>query len=347
MPGSIHGGDVYSQKINIDYSVSVNPLGTPKSVLDAISGAVKNINRYPDYNNTKALDALSEYHGINKDNILLGNGSSELFMAVARAFESKKVLLPIPSFSGYQYALDSYEKSIEYIDMLFEEDRIIPDEKILALIKDADMFILGNPNNPTGKLIDKDLLKKIADECEEKDTIFVLDECFIDFCEGGNSLINEFENYKNLLIIRSFTKNYTIPGVRVGYLVCSDKEKIKKIKKQIPEWNISSFASEAAVACCREKDFLKDTLEYTKSERERLKKELENLGIKVYESDSNFMLLKADEKLAEGLLKKNILIRNCSNFKGLTNEHYRIAIKSREEDDCLIEAIKGLRAKDE
>lgn len=345
MSETIHGGDVYSQKINIDYSVSVNPLGTPESVLDALSFAVKTTGRYPDYNNTKALDAVSEYHGINKEYILLGNGSSELFMAVARAFEAEKVLLPVPSFSGYEYALNAYDNTVNHIEMCYEEDRIIPDEKILDSLKDSDMIFLGNPNNPTGKLIDKNLLIKIADECESNETILVLDECFIDFCEGDNSLINVFEKYKNLIIIRSFTKNYAIPGVRIGYLICSDKDKIKKIKKQIPEWNISAFATEAAVACCKEKDFLKDTLEYVKAERERLKKALEKFGIKVYESDSNFMLLKADEELAKELLKRNILIRNCGNFKGLTNEYFRIAIKSKEQDDCLIEAVKEIKNK--
>ena len=339
---TIHGGDVYNNQIDIDFSVSVNPLGTPQNVRDAISSAVENMNRYPDYHNTEVLKALSKMHDIPEGCILCGNGSSELFMAICHAFSPRFAYLAAPSFYGYIHALNASKTEIIYSNMLQNDDGFDLDCDLLNLLKNADMIILGNPNNPTGKLFDGKLLVKIADECEANGTIFVLDECFIDFCEGNPSLIDYTKKYKNLIIVRSFTKNFAIPGVRIGYLICGDKEKILSIKEQLPEWNVSAFSSKAAAACCEDKTHLKETVKFVKKEREKLRESLKKFGVKVYESDANFMLIKTDENLGDELLKKHVLIRDCSNFTGLSKGYYRIAVKSEEENAVLIKYVKEI-----
>ncbi|MBO6090521.1 MAG: aminotransferase class I/II-fold pyridoxal phosphate-dependent enzyme [Lachnospiraceae bacterium] len=339
---TIHGGDVYRNKVNTDFSVSINPCGVPLKVKSALNDALDLLERYPDIRHEKLTKAVSKMLDVKEEQLVFGNGSSELFMVIANAYKPKNVLIVEPSFYGYEYAFNPNAENIIYYYMKEEDDFRLTNDFLNALTDDLDFVVLANPNNPTGALIDDSLLLKIIKTAKDKNIRVILDECFIEFTEGNHSLVNKIEEYPNLCIIRSFTKIFAIPGVRLGYFISSDLSFNETVKKHLAEWNISAFGQAAGCACAECGDYIEASKKVIKDEREFLYSEFGKLGIKAYDSACNFILIKDKRKLDEELLKRQILVRNCSNFKGLDEGYYRIAVRTHEEKVKLIEALKNL-----
>ena len=335
----IHGGDIYTNKVKLDFSVNVNPLGIPKGVEDALHQAVVRCQEYPDIRAFELKEEVAKQLAVPKEYLLFGNGASEVFMGIMHALKPRKVLIPIPSFYGYQYVAEAVESEIKYL-FLEKENSFFPGEKLLeALTEGIDILFLANPNNPTGKRLERDYLREVLAICREKGIYVVLDECFISFCEGDVSFVSEIEEYPNLLLVQAFTKLYAIPGVRLGFLVSSNKGFIQKIARQLPEWNLSVFAQEAGIACVKEKAFVEQTVEYVQKERAFLTEQLQKMGLEVFDGEGNFILVYTEKPLYELLLERGILIRDCQNFKGLTKGYYRIAVKNRGENKILLREI--------
>ncbi len=335
----IHGGDIYRNKVNLDFSVNTNPLGIPKSVEIALYEAVTCCHEYPDIAALKLKETVANLLSIPKEYLLFGNGASEVFMGIMHALRPKSVIIPVPSFYGYKYVAEAVESKIIYFP-LKKENLFLPQKEFLEMLtEDIDLLFLANPNNPTGKLIDHQYLKSVLDLCREKNIYVVLDECFISFCKGELSFLSKIDEYPNLLLVQAFTKIYAIPGVRLGYLVSSNTSLIQKIRKQFPEWNLSVFAQEAGIVCAHQMAYVEKTVEYVKKEREFLSAHLQEMGIQVFSSDANFILIYSEKLLYELLLKRGILIRDCENFRGLSKGYYRIAVKSRKENEILLKEI--------
>lgn len=338
----IHGGDVYRNKVNIDFSVSINPCGVPAKVKDALTNAIDSLEKYPDIRSEKLTKAVAKMLDVKEENLVFGNGSSELFMGIANAFKPSKVLIAAPSFYGYEYAFLPNAKNIVYYFMKEEDNFGLTNVFLNALTDDLDFVILANPNNPTGALIDDSLLVKIMESAKSKNIRVILDECFIEFTDGNHSLVSKITEYPNLCIIRSFTKIFAIPGVRLGYFVSSDLGFNETVKKHLSEWNISAFGQAAGCACTECPDYVETSKNVLREERDFLYNEFKKIGIKAYDSSCNFILVKDIRKLDEELLKREILLRNCSNFKGLNEGYYRLSVRTREENSKLIEALKKL-----
>jgi histidinol-phosphate aminotransferase len=340
----LHGGDIYRNKVNIDFSVNINPLGMPDAVRKALSEAVGNCEQYPDIKAERLTESLAERMGVNKEYILPGNGASELFTAIVHAVNPGRIVIPVPSFLGYEKAVMSSHGEVLFYEMK-EDMGYTLDEGIMEyLTEGTDLLFLANPNNPVGNLIDSTLLEQVAEECRKKQILIVLDECFLEFSgkEEKYSYKNKLEAYPNVIVVRAFTKIYAIPGVRLGYLLCGDSELRKRIEVHLPEWNLSVFAQAAGIAACLEKNYIAESVRVVEAEREYLKEELEQLGIKVYPSDADYLLIKTDMQLYDELLKKEILIRDCSNFRGLGRGYYRIAVKKHSDNVMLIKAIREI-----
>lgn len=335
----IHGGDIYTNTVKLDFSVNVNPLGIPKGVEDALHQAVVRCQQYPDIRAFELKEAVAKQLAVPKEYLLFGNGASEVFMGIMHALKPRNVLIPIPSFYGYQYVAEAVESEIRYFSMEKENSFLPGKELFMMLTEDIDILFLAHPNNPTGKRLERDYLREVLAICREKGIYVVLDECFISFCEGDVSLVSEIEEYPNLLLVQAFTKLYAIPGVRLGFLISSNKILLQKIARQLPEWNLSVFAQEAGIACVKEKAFVKQTVEYVKKERAFLTEQLQKMGLEVFDGEGNFILVYTEKPLYELLLERGILIRDCQNFKGLTKGYYRIAVKSREENKILLREI--------
>lgn len=339
----IHGGDIYRNHVDIDFSVNVNPLGIPESVENALYESVGSCSRYPDPSAEKLKTAVSEMLMVPKDTILFGNGASEIFMAVVHGINPEKTVIPVPSFYGYEYAAGVTDGEIIYYEMNEEDEFFLTEDFFSVLTEDVDLLFLANPNNPTGNLINLETLRDLLHHCREKEIYVVLDECFIEFCEGECSMLHEAQTFSNLIIVRAFTKIFSIPGVRLGYMVCGNDFLLEKISRQLPEWNISVFAQSAGCECALQKQYIKDTVNCICQERHFLEDGLKQAGYKVFPGKANFLMIYSEHPLYDKLLEKGILIRDCENFRGLSKGFYRIAVKSRKENEILLRAMGEIK----
>lgn len=339
-----HGGQL--NKDVLDFSVNLNPLGTPKRVLDAAREAVSFAWKYPDAYCEELIEALSEGERLSVDCFVCGNGAAELIYAYCGGVKPKTVLQLIPTFSEYQEAARAY--GAEILDYrLNEESGFMPDEKFAAFLQNVEpeVLFICNPNNPTGRIYPEAFMEEIVYICKERNIKIFVDECFLDLSVGGNhSLKKHLEANPNIFILKAFTKTYAMPGLRLGYGMTSDKELLKKMSEYLQPWNVSVIAQAAGMAALKEDLYVREAIEVIKEEGPILKRELENLGAKVYSSDTSFILFRLDESetafsIKEKLEEKNILIRDCSNFKGLGKGWYRIGIKTKEENRKLIGAM--------
>ncbi|MDE7133133.1 MAG: aminotransferase class I/II-fold pyridoxal phosphate-dependent enzyme, partial [Lachnospiraceae bacterium] len=216
----IHGGDIYRNYVKSDFSVNINPLGIPEAVKEAICNAVAMCGRYPDPEAEALRRAVVAMLAVPEEYLLFGNGASELFMAIVHAIKPKKTVIPVPSFYGYEYAAGAVGGEIIYYEMRREDAFGLTQDFYSVLSKDVELTFLANPNNPTGKLMSKEAVVKILEYCKDRGIYVVLDECFIEFCGRKTSMISESARFDNLILVRAFTKIFSIPGVRLGYLVC-------------------------------------------------------------------------------------------------------------------------------
>jgi len=335
----IHGGDVYRNRVDIDFSINVNPLGTPECVKEALHSAVELCGNYPDIEAERLKKTVSTFLGVPEEWLLFGNGASELLMAIVHGIKPKRMIIPVPSFYGYEYAANSVDSEIIYYKIKQENDFYVTENIKQILTEDVELLFLANPNNPVGNILDKEMIKKLLLHCRDKGIYVVVDECFIEFCGNQFSLLSEMEKSEHLILVRAFTKIFKIPGVRLGYLVCKNRAVRTNIARQLPEWNLSCFAQEAGCICARQEEFILETENYIQKERQFMKKGLRQKGFQIFPSQANFIMIYSDIPLYEKLLKKGILIRDCSNFRGLGKGFYRIAVKSRKENEILLENL--------
>lgn len=336
-----HGGDIYRNKIELDFSVNTNPYGMPSSVKKALFEAIEDCETYPDITCEALKAALSDYEDIPAEWLLCGNGASELFCAIVHGLRPRKILLPVPSFSGYERAALVEDAQMIFYFLKEEDEFQLTDDFLKELTEEIDLVMLANPNNPVGNTIPTPLVKELADACKKNKTTLVIDECFLPFTKE-RSFLQEHNlwEYPNVIVVKAFTKTFAIPGVRLGYLAVSDADLREKIEKNLSEWNLSSFAQAAGIAAAKEKTFVEESCPKIRIEQQKLKAELEALGMKVFSSEANFLLIKTELSLYEELLKQQILIRDCSNYHGLQKGFYRIAVRRAEENERLLKAIK-------
>lgn len=337
-----HGGDIYRNRVELDFSVSVNPLGMPETVRDALREALEHCREYPDALQQELKRSVGGMLGTPGEWLIFGNGASELFMAIVHGLRPRKILIPIPSFYGYEYAAAASGGSVIF-HRLLEEEGFACGERLLSLIgQKPDLVFLANPNNPTGKLMEDAYLERLLESCRENGVYVALDECFVEFCEGDHSALGRLAEFDNLVLVRAFTKIFAIPGVRLGYAVCADGALRERVARHLPEWNLSVFAQRAGCACAGQKEFVQSTAARVREEREFLREGLERAGIRVLSGEADFLFVHSEKPLYEPLLAQGVLIRDCGNFRGLGRGYYRIAVKNRAENEILIRKLREM-----
>ncbi|WP_244835101.1 diphthine--ammonia ligase [Clostridium sp. BJN0001] len=348
-----HGADaqIVKRKLNlkgkiIDFSANINPLGPSKNSIEKLKENMNLIEKYPDISYYDMKNAIKEYERENLEidsfNIILGNGASEIIYKISEALKPKKALIIEPSFSEYEESLRLQKSEIDYYILKEENDFILCDDFLDYIKNDIDIIFLCNPNNPTGKLVSEDLLKKIMDKSLKTGSILVIDESFIDFTHQKSSS-KYLKEYSNLIILKSLTKFFASPGIRSGYALVFNKDIFEKVSLYMPSWNINAFSDIYTRYALKDRQYIKNTKEYIQNEKEYLEFELSKIkNIKVFKTDTNFILFKASKNLKEKLILKNILIRDCSNFKGLSSGFFRIAVKSHSDNKILIDNINLL-----
>jgi threonine-phosphate decarboxylase len=333
----------------LDYSANINPLGFPTGIKDTIIDNFNILLNYPDPEYQELKKSIAGFTNAPIESIILGNGAVELIYLLSNMLKPKRVNIVVPTFSEYERAVTSSGAGIEQI-LLNEEDNFsLPLEKILASLPDSQVLFICNPNNPTGNLFPRDQLEFIAQKCSHHEVLLVVDESFIEFTLSNkeNSLIN-LVNSNKIFVLSSLTKILGIPGLRIGYGI-GDPLLINKLNLKKDPWNINCFAELAVKAGLSDQLFFEKTRQLVSLEKGFVYEKLDKLiGIEPLVSEVNFLLAKitrpglTSTQLADELALKKILIRDCSNFTGLSDKYIRLGIKNRANNLTMIEALTSV-----
>jgi threonine-phosphate decarboxylase len=347
-----HGGRVYEAARRwgippeevIDFSANINPFGPPPGVLAAIENCLTpvSLRSYPD---THAfISALAEKHNVARDEIVVGPGSAALMFAALRAILPATALVPEPSFDEYFRACAVVEAKV-LRPRLTEKNGFAPDFDALARAIEArrcDLVILNSPHNPTGRLYARGDLLALVGVAEAHGVAVLLDEAFIDYAPESR-LLPVAAAKSRFVVLRSLTKFYAIPALRVGYAVCA-AGMARAIREQLDAWPVSAVALEAGRAALDEEEYEAESRRVNAQAREELAAALREIGLSVFPSDANFLLVRlsrgSSAELARWLESSRILIRQLNSFSGLGDGYIRLAVRSREDNLRLVSLIE-------
>lgn len=337
-----HGGDIYSGEYICDFSVNINPFGTPESVKNTVREAAEKLEQYPDTACRELRKALSEKLSVPEHMLIFGNGAAELIFALVQAVRPKKALLAAPCFAEYEAALRSVDCEIVYYPLRPEKNFMLQEDFLDWITEETDLIFLCNPNNPTGTVTAEEILEKAAVRAGKCGAVLAVDECFWQFVpkEDRVTLLGNAEKYPSLFLLHAFTKTYAMPGLRLGYGVTSDPALLKQMEHRMQAWNVSVPAQMAGTAALRETDYVEQIAAAVAKEREYLDREMTRLGLKVFPSKANYLLFQGPEDLKERCRKEKILIRDCRNYHGLSAGWFRAAVRLHEENELLIRTLE-------
>lgn len=366
-----HGGDIYSDGLLkgtklLDYSSNINPLPISKEFSSHIDEALNNVMLYPDvkYRTLKDniityLQASEEYFSkenkgnhkknylanISRNNILVGNGASEVLDLTISSLKS--ITIVVPSFVEYEDFSKKHGVKINYAYV--NENMEYNYKEILLAIENTEALIIGNPNNPNGCIINFKNFEAILRKCEEQHKLVIIDEAFIEFVlDYDKSLIKYIDKYSSLVIIRAITKFYGMPGIRFGYGITRNKNILEYFQNNQNPWSVNCFAELAVKYALKDKGFIEESKLWIEDERNFMYNALSTIEFieKVYISYGNYFLCKlkyiSSSEFYENMLRRGILIRNCNNYVGLNNSYVRLAIKDRKANEILIEELKDI-----
>jgi len=346
-----HGGNILKLALAagrppqdiLDFSANINPLGPPEWLRPLISSQISSLTHYPDPHCTALVSACAERFDISPDEVIAGNGSTEILYLLPRVIHASRVMVPVPSYADYATAAELCGVPVENLLLKEEEGFALDIPKLAGCLQDHDLVIVGQPNNPTGIFSNSRELRKLAMGYPR--ATFIVDESFLHFVDGAQSLM--IDRPANVVVLLSLTKFYAIPGLRLGCVV-ADRFIIEKLKKIIPPWSVNTLAQAAGVAALQDTDYAARSKKIVGQERAWLQSQLRNLsGLKVYPGSANFLLVRINlpdknaVQLAKALLACGIAIRVCDNFDGLDQQYFRIAVRTREENIRLCSAIRG------
>lgn len=362
-----HGGNIYKifREKNIDkildYSSNINPYGLPENLKKEIFEKVFVLERYPDPDYIELREKIAEKNNLNIENIIVGNGATEIIFLFMKILSPKKVLIVSPTFGEYERAIkastlanDSLE--INYFELKEAENFVLNIKNLeTELENNYDLLILCNPNNPTGQFLKLKKLEEILKICEQKNTKLFVDEAFVEFVEDweNESIINSKENKENLFVIRAFTKFFAIPGLRLGYGICFNNNLLKKMLEKKEPWSVNNIADLAGKTVLDDENYIQKTKEWIKDQKKYMYENLNKIeGLRAYKTEVNFILLKIEDNLLEKgldvknlrkkMLEKGILIRDASNFIYLDKHYFRLAIKDKLNNEKVIETLTSI-----
>lgn len=328
----------------LDFSASINPLGPPSSAREAFVESYAEILRYPDPYGDKLKEALAERHGLSPAEVLIGNGSTQLIYLLCAALRPRNALIVGPAFSEYANALTLIGAKVASFNLSPDNGFQFSTKRLSAAWdKDCDIVFLATPNSVTGQMIPKVEIEKVAHIALARKTILVIDEAFVDFVET-ESIKALVRRNPYLIVLRSLTKYYALPGLRLGYLL-GETGRVAELAAYQEPWSINGPALNVALACLKDSSFATKTERWLERERKFLFERLTALeGLHPLASRTNFLLVKIERshgdalRLRSFLLQKNILIRACDTF-GLGVNYFRIAIKRRKNNQRLLTAL--------
>lgn len=327
----------------LDFSENVNPAGLPEQVLKMWPDLISKLTIYPDPEAEPFLSAAARFHGIGKDFLFAGNGAAELLALVAERYRGKKAIVVHPTFSEYEATLRA--KSVEVIQVFSSEEAgfSLPLQEIVRAMEPASVLYLCTPNNPTGIMPSQSELAELVRRGAEVGCDVILDEAFIDFVDESLSFIPKIVGNPHVTVVRSMTKMYAMPGIRLGYVVASPSV-IDEIKALAPHWNVNGIAAHVGAVCLRDDPFRERAIRQSTAEREKMTLFLQQHGCIVTDSVTNFLSFRPGtgrdaRKLYRHLLARGIVLRHSENFIGMDGRWLRIGMKNEAAMDLLKEEL--------
>lgn len=353
MQKHIHGGNIYkaSEKYGInaddilDFSANINPLGLPEALKKTLVSSINSLVNYPDPECKQLVKNISQYLSVLEDNVIVGNGASEIIFLLFEVLRPGKVFMPAPTFAEYAKAAVKFGADISYFELKEQNDFKLDIDRFIKQIEDeVDCVFLCNPNNPTSTLVDTGDLLKLLKHCRTRNILMVIDEAFIELTVGGNSnsMTGFLKEYDNLFVIRAFTKVFAVPGLRLGYGLGST-DIVKKMWDHKLPWSVNSLACSIGNILSDDLCYLRKTGDWIAKEKEYFYGRLREFScLKVFEPQTNFALIKilldglTSAKLGDMMAAKGILIRDASNFTFLDDKYFRVAIKDRKSNEKFL-----------
>jgi threonine-phosphate decarboxylase len=349
-----HGGDLWTAQESfglpkeqfLDFSSNMNPLGPHPIVEELMVNHWKDIVKYPDPAVRELKTALSRKYDISPESILVGNGAAELIDLIVRVLQPDITGLATPSFSEYEEAIQKSGGSVHDLELHAKTSFVLQKTALMEASMKSDLLFLGHPNNPTGKLIPQMLLDQLADSGKP----LILDEAFIDFTadEKERSMLRRAAIQPDLYVIRSMTKFYSIPGIRLGFIV-AHPNRIRELAKLQVQWSVNYLAQLIGAAVLDDHAFERATHEWLRTEKPWLTDQLEQLGLEVVRSDVNFLLFAFSEESGIDVKQaqkhmgaQGILIRDASLFRGLNQRYCRVAVRLRAENERLVKGLQQM-----
>ncbi len=337
-----HGGNIYEHPDVLDFSANCNCYGMPEAVRQAAMKGVLDAQVYPDPDCIALRTAIGAYESVDPSYVLCGNGASELLLALAQALRPAHALLLAPAFSEYERVLAAAGCRTSFYETDPAHDFLLTDGFFSCLESSgADILMLSNPNNPTGALYTHEELLRLLTVANDKQMTVVVDECFLEFVQEHEryTVIPELFRYHRLVVVRAFTKTYACAGLRIGYLLCADGKLLERCRMQLPTWNVSQPAIYAGIAATGQRQWLSDCAAAIGAEREWLSSELRALGFTVFSGAADYVFFCGESGLYEHCLSHGILIRDCSNYRGLGAGCYRVCVRLRAENERLLRVL--------
>lgn len=335
----------------ISFSANVNPLGISPKLREGITEHIDCITTYPDRDYVELRHCIANYCSTETENVIVGNGSTELISLFVQIQHPSKAMILGPTYSEYEREIALGGGKTIYYPLREENDFLLdPNHFISKLSEDIDMLIICNPNNPTGTAINVHDMRKILDACMECNIFVMVDETYVEFAENVNeiSAVSLTRTYDNIAILRGTSKFFAAPGLRLGYAICSNTDLIQAINRRKDPWSINSIAVIAGTLMFNDEEYIKNTRQLIKTERERLYKLFEDSNrFKPYKPQGNFMLLKIiDENITSGELfdkciRQGLMIRDCSTFPYLGENYIRFCFMNPSDNDKLASLLLG------
>jgi threonine-phosphate decarboxylase len=328
----------------LDFSANINPEGLPAAVTSALRQALNEpsvLTNYPDLDQTELRQSLAHYAGVRLENVAVANGFVPLLDAALRILPIRSCLVPVPAFVEYRKVLE--RSRVEIIPHTLTPDSDFSFDTRGLFSNSCDAILLANPQNPSGVLASHDAVLRIAKEASERNVYVFLDEAFIDYCPDA-SLARETDRLPNLIVFRSLTKFFGMAGLRVAYAVAKT-ELCRQLQEAIAPWSITSLASLAAGLAVQDEAYARSTITLNNDRRDQMQAAIRKLGIHIYPSAANFLLLRLPGSINgqhfwERLIREHhIVLRNCANYEALSAQHLRAAIRTRTENELLIQAL--------
>ncbi len=351
-----HGGDwsgFFWERghMPLDFSANVSPLGMSPSALKAMESlSVSDLARYPDSACRALRRAIADRYGICDNQIFCANGAADIIYRLSYSLRPKRAVLVAPDFGEYAEALANVGTDITYYmtdsaepnaDGTGTQINFAVERGILSCInEETDLVVFSSPNNPSGCVTDAAVLQSVLEKCIECCALLVIDECFIDFLPDAyeRTMLNWLEKSQGkLLVLRAFTKFYGMAGLRLGWCASDDPDLLEKLRRSGPPWQVSMIAQAAGAAALTDTVYDEELRSLTERERAYMQENLRDRGFHVIPGRTNYILFYSeDHELHEELLEHGIMIRDCSDYPGLSEGWYRVAVRTREENEILL-----------